>query len=79
MSVSLSFFHNIGPNSTLCPKSHTCFPCFADFHYNMLGNSININNLCCNPVVLKKIDKTSLKLVLCPNCIKRDHYEPCPK
>ena len=26
---------------------------FADFQWNMLGDSININDLCCNPLVLK--------------------------
>ena len=53
MPVSL-FFHNIGPNlvQTL-PKDYTHF-FFADFQCNMLEDSININNLCCNPVVLKK-------------------------
>ena len=29
----------------------------------MLGYLININNLCCNPVVLKKIDKISKKML----------------
>ena len=32
---------------------------FVDFQLNMLGDSININSFCCNPVVLKKIGKTS--------------------
>ena len=27
---------------------------FCRFRWNLLGDSININNLCCNPVVLKK-------------------------
>ena len=30
---------------------------FANFHWNMSRNGININNLCCNTVFLKKILK----------------------
>ena len=30
---------------------------FADFQWNMLGDSININCLCCNTVILKKKKK----------------------
>ena len=38
-----------------CPKDHTHGSFFVvHFHWNMLGDSININNLCCNPVALKK-------------------------
>ena len=36
-----------------CPKDHIHY-FFRWFPINMLGNSININNLCCNPLVLKK-------------------------
>ena len=31
----------------------TYLGCFADFHWNMSGNSINIYNLCYDAVVLK--------------------------
>ena len=44
----------------------------ADFPWNMLGDSINNNNLSCNPAVLKKI---------CPRpvALNSGHYEPPPK
>ena len=55
-------FHNIGPNLVqILPRDHTHF--FAIFQWNMLGDSININNFNCNPVVLKKKNgKTSKTL-----------------
>ena len=54
MPVSLLFFHNIGPNlAQILPQDHTQFDFFAGFQWNMLGDSININNFNCNPVVLK--------------------------
>ena len=36
------------------PKTTPTLLFLADFQYNMLGDLININDLCCNPVVLKK-------------------------
>ena len=46
----------------------------------MLGDSININNSCCNPVVLKK--KLVKPLKNCFFCAQfaqtRGHYGPCP-
>ena len=41
MPVSL-FFHNFEPNlaQILPPKDHTHFAFFADFQYNILGDSI---------------------------------------
>ena len=53
-------------------KDHTHFMYFADFQWNMLGYSININNLCCNLVVMKKLVK-SLKIAILfwgPTCTK---------
>ena len=50
------FFYNIGPNlAQIFPKDHTHFNLFlfAGFQWNMLGDSININNFNCNPVILK--------------------------
>ena len=32
-------------------KGHTYFPFFADFQWNMLGDSINMNNLCLKKLV----------------------------
>ena len=49
------------------PKTTPTLLFFADFQWNMLGHSININNLCRNPLVLKKIGKTS------KNCYFWDH------
>ena len=41
-----------GPN--FAPKTPPTLLFLADFQWKMLGDTININNLCCNPVVLKK-------------------------
>ena len=64
-----------------CPKDHTHFSFFfADFQWIMLGDSINMNNLCCNPVVLKK--KLVKRLKNCsfwPNLHERCHYRSHPK
>ena len=50
------FFHNIGPNlGQILPQDHTHFDFFAGFQWNMLGDSIKINNFNWNPLVLKKI------------------------
>ena len=53
--VSL-FFHNIVPNlAELLPhRLHPLYFFLADFQWNVQGDSIDINNLCCNPAVLKK-------------------------
>ena len=41
----------------------------------MLGDSFSINNVCCNPVVLKKIGKTSKALIFWTRFAqKRGHY-----
>ena len=41
----------------------------------LAGDTININNLCCNPAVLKKVGKTSSKLVFWTQFAqKRGHY-----
>ena len=49
------FFHSIGPTlaQTLPQRPHPRY-FLADFQWNMLGDTININNLCCNPAVLEK-------------------------
>ena len=49
--VFICFFHNI-PN--LAPQTTNTLLFLFDFQWNMLGVSININNFCCNPIVLKK-------------------------
>ena len=55
MPVSL-LFHNIGPNfAQILPQDHTHFDFFAGLEYNVLGDSIKINNFNYNPVVLKNI------------------------
>ena len=60
MALSL-FFYNTGSKlPQIWPKDHTHFLFFfffADFQWNMLGDSININCLCCNTVILKKKKK----------------------
>ena len=79
----LCFFHNIGPNlvQILLQRPQPLSSLFADFQWNMLGDSININNLCCNPVVLKKkIGKISKKLLFWAKFVqKRGHYGQLPK
>ena len=42
----------------------------------MLGDSVNINNFNCNPVVLKKFGKTSKITIFGPT---RGHYGSRPK
>ena len=66
------FFHNIGPNLTqIVPlKPHPLSFFFAEFQWNMLGDSIKINNFCCNPVVLKKIVKPLKNCFLGAQCTK---------
>ena len=55
------------------PANYTHFTFFGLFLMKSVRDSININNLCCNPVVLKKI-------VFCAQFAqKRDHYGPRPK
>ena len=53
---------------------------FADFHWDMSGNLINIYNLCYNTVVLKKIAKTftdcSFRTLFGQ---KLSQQRPCPK
>ena len=52
----LYFFHNIGSNfAQILPQDHTYFDFFAGLEYNVLGNSVKINNFNYNPVVLKNI------------------------
>ena len=45
----------------------------------MLEDTININNLCWNPAVLKKAGKTSEKLFLDPICIEKGSLWTTPK
>ena len=40
-------------NQSYLPR-FTVYTFLIDFLWNMLGDSINIINVCCNPVVLKK-------------------------
>ena len=70
------FFHNIGPTlaQILPQRQHKR-------HWNMLGDTININTLCCNPEVLKKKSVKPLK-----NCFfltqfarKGGHYGQRPR
>ena len=65
------FFHNIGLNlAQILPLRPQLF--FADFQRNMLGDSINIDNFCCNPAILKKKLVKPLKIgILGPNL----HYK----
>ena len=45
----------------------------------MLGDSIDINNLCCNLLALKKFVKNSKNCFLGPiNAQERSHYGPRP-
>ena len=63
--MPVSFFHNIGPNlaQIFCPEDHAQFLFFfVDFQWNMFGGSININDFCCNPVVVKKKLAKPLKI-----------------
>ena len=70
----LSFFtilDQIWPN--FCPKDHTHFTFFAHFQWNMLEDSISINKLCCNSVVLKKswLVKPLINCFIGPNLYKK--------
>ena len=58
--------------SKFWPKDLNYFTFLTDFQKNMLGNTININNLCCNPAALKKGLKNLLKIVfLYPICTEK--------
>ena len=49
------FFHNIGPTFAQILSQRPQLLYFYGWSpMNMLGDIININNLCCNPAVLKK-------------------------
>ena len=51
-----TFFHNIGSNlAQILPQDLTHFDFFAGFQWNMLRDSININNFNWNLVLLKKL------------------------
>ena len=53
-------------------RPHALYFFLADFKWNMLGDSFNINNLCCNPLILKKSWQNLLKTVfLGPICTKK--------
>ena len=58
-------------NKFLPQRPHPLYFFLTDFQWNMLGDSINITDLCCNPVVLKKVGKTSWKLFFGPNLHKK--------
>ena len=65
----------------ILPHNHTHFPFFVDLQWNMLEDSININDFCCNPVVSKKkIVKPQQKLLFWAQfALQRGHHGPCPK
>ena len=74
------FFHwtLFGPNFPT--KITPTFLFFVDFQWNMLGDSINTNNLCCNSVyILKKISNLSKKLFWAQFAQKKGHYGPHSK
>ena len=59
-----------GPN--FVPKTTSTLLFLADFQCNMLGDSININKLCCNCVVLKKLCQTSKTAIFGQNLHKKE-------
>ena len=61
-----------------CPKDQSHFAFFVYFQWNMFGNSININNLCCNLVVLK-INWWNLFFEPNFHKINRGHYRARPQ
>ena len=75
IEISVSFFfHNTGPNLTqILSQRPAHFTFFADFQWNMLENSISINKLCCNSVVLKKcwLVKPLINCFIGPNLHKK--------
>ena len=60
--------YDIGPNLTqiLPQRPYLLSFSFADF--------INLNNLCCNPVVLRKIGKPLKSCFLGPNCTEKGSW-----
>ena len=56
-----------------CPKNHTHYTFLTDIRWNVLGYTINLNNLWCNPAVLKKVGKL---LFWTQFAQKRGHYGP---
>ena len=80
MPVSL-LFHIIEPNlAQILPlRPHPLSYFFADFQLNMLGDSVLINNLCCNPVVLKKRVKPQKLQFWVQSALKKSQHGPHPK
>ena len=79
-AYSFAFFHNIGPNfAQILPQDHTHFDFLAGFQWNMLLDSININNVNWNPEVLKKIAKTSKLPFFVLTCAKMGFPWATPK
>ena len=70
------FFHDIGPNFVqILPKTTMTLLFLAVFQWNILGDSININNLCFNPAFLKKkLVKPLKSCFLVPIYAKRGNY-----
>ena len=66
----LTTLYKIWPR--FCPTDHTHFTFLVDFQWNTLGDSITVNNLCCNPAVPKPSSKTSKKLFLGSNLHKKE-------
>ena len=65
MPVSLLFFTTldlIWPK--FCPKTTPILGILAGFQWNVLGDSININNFNCNPVILKIFLLKPLKIAI---------------
>ena len=81
MPVSLFFsqpWNWFGQNFALYTTPTFSFN-FAYSKWNMLGDSIDINNLCCNLLALKKFVKNSKNCFLGPiNAQERSHYGPRP-
>ena len=74
--VSLFFSQHwtyFGPNFALKTTATLLF--LADFRWNMFGDTININNMCCIPAVLKKkLVKSLKKFFWTQFAQKRSHY-----
>ena len=75
IEISFSFFfHNTGPNLTqILSQRPAHFTFFADFQWNMLEDSISIDKLCCNSVVLKRswLVKPLINCFIGPNLHKK--------
>ena len=79
MPISLLFFTTLDLIWLKCfPKTTPILIFFAGFQWNMLGDSININNFNCTPIILKNFWPLKITIFgpnLCKKGVSMDHTQ----